>query len=74
MESKMENSDFPFGYVTIAGRPNVGKSTILNNLLNFPLSIITPKPQTTPYRILGILSESNYQMIFLDSPGIMTPK
>ncbi|MGQ9603855.1 MAG: GTPase Era [bacterium] len=70
----MEYKDFHCGYVAIAGKPNVGKSTILNNLLNFPLSIVTPKPQTTRHRILGILSESNYQIIFLDSPGILAPK
>jgi GTP-binding protein Era len=67
-------ADFICGYVAVAGKPNVGKSTLINRLLNFPLSIITPKPQTTRHRILGILSEENWQVIFLDSPGIMTPR
>jgi GTP-binding protein Era len=66
--------DFVCGYVAVAGRPNVGKSTLVNRLLNFPLSIITPKPQTTRHKILGILSETGYQVIFLDIPGIMIPK
>lgn len=68
------SKDFVCGYVAVAGRPNVGKSTLVNRLLNFPLSIITPKPQTTRHKILGILSETGYQVIFLDIPGIMLPK
>lgn len=67
-------TDYVCGYVAIAGKPNVGKSTLVNRFLNFPLSIITPKPQTTRHKILGILSEANYQIIFLDSPGIIQPK
>ena len=61
------------GYVAVAGRPNVGKSTLVNRMLRFPLSIVTPKPQTTRHKVLGIMSEEGVQVIFLDSPGIMTP-
>ncbi len=74
MENKTENTEkkpFKAGYVAIVGRPNVGKSTLINNFLRFKLSIVTPKPQTTRHRILGILNGENYQIIFLDTPGIM---
>jgi GTPase len=66
-------SDHKTGYVAILGLPNSGKSTLLNALLGQKLSIITSKPQTTRKRILGILSEENYQIIFLDTPGILSP-
>lgn len=66
-------TDQKTGYVAILGLPNSGKSTLLNALLGQKLSIITSKPQTTRKRILGILSEVNYQIIFLDTPGILSP-
>ncbi len=61
------------GYAAILGLPNAGKSTLMNNLLGQKISIITSKPQTTRKNILGILSEKKYQIIFLDTPGILKP-
>ena len=61
------------GYVAIIGLPNAGKSTLLNTILGQKLTITSPKPQTTRKKILGILSEENYQIIFIDTPGILKP-
>lgn len=62
------------GFVNIFGAPNAGKSTLLNLLLGERLVIISPKVQTTRHRILGILSEPGYQIVFSDTPGIIEPK
>lgn len=62
--------NFKSGFVTIVGRPNVGKSSLLNALLKQKVSIVSPKPQTTRNKITGILNDENYQIVFLDTPGI----
>ena len=64
---------FACGYAAIVGPPNAGKSTLLNRLLNHKLSIVTPKPQTTRKKIIGIYHNNSSQIIFLDTPGIMDP-
>ncbi len=68
------SSSFRSGYVAIIGRPNAGKSTLLNRLIGHRLAIVTPKPQTTRHRILGILNGPDYQALLLDTPGILDPK
>lgn len=62
------------GFVSIFGKPNAGKSTLLNALIGEKLAIISKKVQTTRHRIKGILTEKNYQIIFSDTPGIIEPK
>src|SRR5258705_13971228 len=62
------------GFVNIFGRPNAGKSTLLNALMGDKLAIVSKKAQTTRHRIKGILTEKDYQVIFSDTPGIIEPK
>src|SRR5215213_8333579 len=62
------------GFVNIFGRPNAGKSTLLNLLMGEKLAIVSSKVQTTRHRIKGILTEKDYQVIFSDTPGIVEPK
>jgi GTPase len=66
-------SGFRAGYVAIIGRPNVGKSTLINHLLRFKLSIATAKPQTTRHRIIGIQNNAHYQIVYFDTPGLLKP-
>lgn len=62
------------GFVTVIGRPNVGKSTLLNQIIGEKISIISDKPQTTRNKIQLVYTEENIQIVFLDTPGIQTPK
>jgi GTP-binding protein Era len=62
------------GIVTVVGKPNVGKSTLLNRIVGQKLSITSPKPQSTRDRIVGILSSANSQMVLLDTPGLLNPR
>jgi len=67
-------SAFRCGYVALVGEPNVGKSTLMNQLLRQKLAIVSPKPQTTRRRTVGIVSGEHYQLVLLDTPGILDPK
>src|SRR5205085_2279851 len=62
------------GIVTVVGKPNAGKSTLLNRIIGQKLSIVSPKPQSTRDRIVGIHTEGDVQMVVLDTPGLLTPK
>ncbi len=70
----MSKSNFKSGFVSIIGRPNVGKSTLLNNFLGMKLAIVSPRAQTTRNRIQGIYTTDTEQIIFIDTPGIHKPK
>ena len=69
-----QQSGFRSGFVTIIGRPNVGKSTLMNALIGEKISIISAKPQTTRNRIMGVLSGDGYQIVILDTPGLHRPR
>lgn len=70
----MENKEHKAGFVNIVGNPNVGKSTLMNDLVGERLSIITSKAQTTRHRITGIVNTPEYQIVFSDTPGVLKPK
>lgn len=65
---------FKSGYVTIVGKPNAGKSTLVNKLVGFKVAITTPKPQTTRFNIKGIVTSETSQIVLIDTPGVHTPK
>ena len=69
MSAKAEGPEFKAGYVSIVGRPNVGKSTLLNRLIDHKISIVTRKPQTTRWQVRGIKSTPEYQVVLTDTPG-----
>jgi GTP-binding protein Era len=70
----MDTPTFKAGFVSIVGKPNVGKSSLMNKLVGENLSIITPKAQTTRHRIMGMLNGESYQIVYSDTPGILEPK
>lgn len=70
----MEQKTFKAGFVSIVGKPNVGKSSLMNKLIGENVSIITSKAQTTRHRIMGILNGDDYQIVYSDTPGILEPK
>ena len=61
-------------FLAIVGRPNVGKSSLLNRFVGEKVAIVSPKPQTTRTRITGVLTQENTQFVFIDTPGLHNPK
>jgi GTP-binding protein Era len=70
----MENTPFKSGFVAVMGRPNVGKSSLVNRLIGQKIAAVTPRPQTTRKRQMGILTTDNAQVIFIDTPGVHQPR
>ena len=68
-----ENNGFKSGYAAIVGKPNVGKSTLVNTLISTKVAAVTYKPQTTRKKVVAIYNDSDAQIIFLDTPGIFEP-
>ena len=71
---KTNETAFKSGFVTLIGRPNVGKSTLLNNIIGQKITIISDKAQTTRNKIQGIYTTEDSQVVFIDTPGIHKPK
>ena len=69
-----DDPNFRSGFVTLVGRPNVGKSTLLNKILGEKVSIVSDKPQTTRSQVRGVLHRGDHQMVFVDTPGIHKPR
>ncbi|MBP2638125.1 MAG: era [Firmicutes bacterium] len=70
----MINENYKSGFVAVIGRPNVGKSTLMNNLIGQKVAIMSDKPQTTRNKIMGVLTQEDAQILFIDTPGIHKPK
>ncbi len=69
-----EQQTFHSGFVAIVGRPNVGKSTLMNAMVGEKVAIVSSRPQTTRNRIMGVYTDANHQIVFLDTPGMHTPR
>jgi GTP-binding protein Era len=68
------NPDFKSGFIAVVGKPNVGKSSLVNHIVGRKVAIVTSKPQTTRHRVLGVKNRNNCQIVFVDTPGIHNPE
>ena len=70
----IQKDPFFSGFVTLVGLPNVGKSSLMNAIIGEKIAIVSNRPQTTRNRIMGVFTEDNHQLVFLDTPGIHNPR